>query len=141
MTIIESVKRFILQCPYLDELKSVNVDFLSDKVNTYSIEELPTDTVRKKYLDGTKECQFVFALMARFTYNEEIKNNIENSGFFEDFQNWLDECTENDIYPDMPDGMTPFEIKALTNGYLMGVGNNSRDAVYQIQCRLLYDKE
>ena len=55
MKIIESVKNFILKCPYLTELAAVNVDFLPESPDTYSIEEVPTNSVIRTYLDGSQE--------------------------------------------------------------------------------------
>lgn len=51
MTIIESVTRFIMSCPFLNELARVNVDFLPADPDTYSVEEVPSETIRKKYLE------------------------------------------------------------------------------------------
>ena len=94
MKIIESVKNFILTCPHLAELAAVNVDFLPDSPDTYSIEEVPTNTVLNTYLDGSQERQYVFVFASRLYYSDETKNNIENSGFYEDFSDWLDEQTK-----------------------------------------------
>lgn len=141
MTIIEAVKNFILNCPHLDELKKVNIDFLPSDPDTYSIEEIPSEPILKEYIDGSSDRQFVFVFASRMLWNDEVINNIQNSGFFEKFQNWLEECTENDILPQMAEGMTAYKIEAVSNGYLFDVNGNSQYARYQIQCRLLYEKE
>ena len=141
MAIIEAVKNFILQCPHLDELKKVNVDFLPSDPDTYSIEEEPTEVVLREFIDGSSERQFVFVFASRMRWNEEIINNIQNSGFFEKFQEWLEECTELEKFPLLDKGMSAYKIEAMSNGYLFDVSGNSEYARYQIQCRLLYDKE
>lgn len=141
MTIIESVTRFIMQCPILDELARVNVDFLPNDPGTYSIEEVPTETVRKQYLDGSSERQFLFTFAARLNYSDEVRNNIDNSGFFEDFAEWLENCTENENLPAMRDGLTPFKIEAISSGYMFDISGDLSNSRYQIQCRLIYDKE
>ena len=141
MKIIESVKNFILTCPCLAELSRVNIDFLPDSPDTYSIEESPAQSVIQTYLDGTQERQFVFVFASRFYYSDETKNNIENSGFYEDFSDWLDEQTRIGNLPVMRDGMTPSKIEAMSSGYLFDVSGDLSNARYQIQCRLIYDKE
>ncbi|MCD7722692.1 MAG: chloramphenicol resistance protein [Clostridiales bacterium] len=141
MSIIEALKDFILQCPYLDELKKVNVDFLPSDPDTYSIEEEPSQAIIREFVDGSSERQFVFTFASRMTYNNEVANNISNSGFFENFQNWLEECTENDVFPELDEGLTPYKIEALSTSYLIGINGDLQNARYQIQCRLLYDKE
>ena len=141
MKIIESVKNFILTCPYLEELAAINVDFLPDSPDTYSIEEVPTNAVIQTYLDGSQERQFVFVFASRFYYSDETRNNIENSGFYEDFSDWLDEQTKTGNLPVMREGMTPSKIEAMSSGYLFDVSGDLSNARYQIQCRLIYDKE
>ncbi|MBP3446218.1 MAG: chloramphenicol resistance protein [Clostridia bacterium] len=141
MTIIESVKNFILTCPHLNELARVNIDFLPECPDTYSIEEVPTQTVIKRYLDGSSERQFLFTFAARLNYSDEVRNNIDNSGFFEDFENWLERCTEKEIFPEMSEGMIPSKIEAISSGYLFDVSGDLSNSRYQIQCRLIYDKE
>ena len=140
MKIIESVKNFILTCPCLAEL-AVHVDFLPESTDTYSIEEVPVNSVLQTYLDGTQERQFVFVFASRFYYSDETRNNIENSGFYEDFSDWLDEQTKVGNFPVMRDGLTPSKIEAMSSGYLFDISGDMSNARYQIQCRLIYDKE
>ena len=141
MKIIESVKNFILTCPCLVELSAVNVDFLPESPDTYSIEEVPTNAVIQTYLDGSQERQFVFVFASRFYYSDEVRQNIENSGFYEDFSDWLDEQTKKGDLPIMREGLTPTKIEAMSSGYLFDISGDLSNARYQIQCRLIYDKE
>lgn len=141
MTIIESVTKFIMSCPFLNELAKVNVDFLPADPDTYSVEEVPSETIRKRYLDGSSERQFLFTFAARLNYSDEVRNNIDNSGFFEDFEEWLENCTNEEIFPVMKEGLTPLKIEAISSGYLFDVSGDLSNSRYQIQCRLIYDKE
>ena len=141
MTIIESVTKFIMSCPFLTELAKVNVDFLPADPDTYSVEEVPSETIRKRYLDGSSERQFLFTFAARLNYSDEVRNNIDNSGFFEDFEDWLEECTDEEFFPDLKEGLTPLKIEAISSGYLFDVSGDLSNSRYQIQCRLIYDKE
>lgn len=141
MTIIESVTKFIMSCPFLTELAKVNVDFLPADPDTYSVEEVPSETIRKRYLDGSSERQFLFTFAARLNYSDEVRNNIDNSGFFEDFEDWLEECTDKEIFPELKEGLTPLKIEAISSGYLFDVSGDLSNSRYQIQCGLIYDKE
>ena len=141
MTIIESVTKFIMSCPFLNELAKVNVDFLPADPDTYSVEEVPSETIRKRYLDGSSERQFLFTFAARLNYSDEVRNNIDNSGFFEDFEAWLEECTDKEFFPELKEGLTPLKIEAISSGYLFDVSGDLSNSRYQIQCRLIYDKE
>ena len=141
MTLVESVKEFISKCPHLTDLAKVNVDFLPEKPDTYSIEQVPTQPIIRQYLDGSSERQFTFVFASRFYYSEETKNNINNSGFYENFSKWLEECTLNGTLPELEEGMTPTKIEALSNGYLYNINGDLANARYQVQCRLIYDKD
>lgn len=141
MTIIESVKNFILTCPLLTDLKRLNIDFLPEDPDTYSIENIPAQEIIKTYLDGSTERQFVFVFAARMFYSEEVRNNIENSGFYEKFAEWLEEQTEADNLPVLTEGKTASKVEAMSSGYLYDIAGDLSNARYQIQCRLIYDKE
>ena len=141
MTIVESVKNFILTCPLLDDLKRLNIDFLPEDPDTYSIEGIPVPEILTTYLDGSTERQFVFVFAARFFYSEEVRNNIENSGFYEQFAEWLEEQTEAENFPILTGNRTASKIEAMSSGYLYDIAGDLTNARYQIQCRLIYDKE
>ena len=141
MTIIESVKNFILTCPLLSEFKRLNVDFLPEDPDTYSLEGIPAAEILTTYLDGSTERQFVFVFAARLFYSEEVRNNIENSGFYEKFAEWLEEQTEADNLPQLTGKRTASKIEAMSSGYLYDIAGDLTNARYQIQCRLIYDKE
>lgn len=141
MTIVESVKNYILTCPLLGDLGRLNIDFLPENPDTYSIEEVPAQAILQKYIDGSTERQFVFVFASRFQYSEEVRNNIENSGFYEQFAEWLEQQTEAEILPELTGGRTATKIEAMSSGYLYDISGDLTNARYQIQCRLIYDKE
>lgn len=141
MTIVESVKNYILGCPLLSDLKRLNIDFLPENPDTYSIEGVPAQEIIKTNIDGSTERQFVFVFAARLFYSEEVRNNIENSGFYEQFSAWLEEQTESDNLPELTGGRTATKIEAMSSGYLYDIAGDFTNARYQIQCRLIYDKE
>lgn len=142
MTIIESVKNYFLSCPYLKDLTRFGVEFLPENPNTCSVEEVPvTNPIISKNIDGSSSRQFVFVFATRLNYSDEIRNNIENSGLYENIYNWLEENSNNDVLPELDDGLIPTKIECLTNGYLFDISGDLSNARYQIQCRLLYDKD
>lgn len=141
MSIIESIRDYIMACPHLGELAKVNVDFLPEDPATYSIEQTPSEPVVKKYLDGTTDRQITFVFACRMFYSDELINNINNSGFFEKFQDWLFNNSEEGILPELDDGLIPDRIEAISSGYLYDISGDLSNARYQIQCRLLYEKE
>lgn len=133
---IDIIRDYIGKCPYLKEYAELNVEYLQDKVNTYSVNEnAGYDPVIEKYMLGA-DCQFLFTFDSKLIWNEDIQNNIDNSKFFENFKNWLEENNNKNIFPKI-EGI--YEIGATTNGYIFAT--NANEAIYRIQCYLKYYKE
>ena len=143
MTIIESVRDYILSCPYLEDLQKVNVNFLPENTDNCSIEEVPNQngSLTKKFLDGSSEREFNFVLACVFDYSEDSQTNIDSSEFFENFQEWIEDNDLNEIYPQLKDGLEPLSISVTTSGYLYYVPEKMDRAIYQIQLKLEYAKE
>lgn len=137
MAMIEKVREYITTCPYLKDYAQLNVDYLADNVTTYSINEnAGYDPVISEDIIGNQERQFLFTFDSKLIWNEDIQNNIDNSEFYENFRDWLENNNRNEIYPDIK-GI--YEIGATTSGYIFAT--NANEAIYRIQCYLKYDKE
>ncbi|MDL2276383.1 hypothetical protein LJC02_01895 [Breznakia sp. OttesenSCG-928-G09] len=141
--IIKSVRDYILTFTGLVDEAKVNVGYLPKETINFSIEEIPNEqgSIVRKYLDGGSERQFLFVFAAMFNYEEATKTMIENSGFFEEFQEWIEKNDVEEIYPKLRSGLKPTGIEVLTTGYLFYVPESMDRARYQIQCRLTYEKE
>ena len=83
---MELIKEFIETCPYLKN-GQVNVDYIKDKPQSYSIDETPVDPVLQNFSDGGRrlQIQFDFSIQASFSALE----NIKNSKFCDDFTDWI----------------------------------------------------
>lgn len=139
MTIIESVREFISTCPHLNEFaEGIGVDFLGTEATSYSIEEVPSNPIVKKYIDGSSVRQFLFIFSSREAYSEDAFINLNNIGFYEKFYNWIEEQSLNKNLPQITCGES-LKIEALTNGYAFDTDIDK--ARYQIQCKLTYFKE
>lgn len=133
---IDKIREYMAKCPYLKEFAELNIEYLVDKINTYSINEnAGYNPILHKFLVGS-ERQFLFTFDSRLHWNEDIQNNIDNSKFYENIRTWLESNNKNKIYPDI-DGT--YEIGATTNGYIFAT--NANEAIYRIQCYLYYYKE
>lgn len=135
MTMIEAVRTYIQSFPALSK-NQINVDFLPEKVKTYSVDVIPCKEFVRWYADGSSIRQFLFVFATRAFYGAEIRQQLDNLGLFEDFANWIESNQRKRIFPKLPDGKEPQKIEVSTSGYAFLPGGNT--ARYQIQCRLEY---
>ena len=137
--VIEYIRDVIKTCPLLEEGKRVNVDYIGESMS-YSIDALPCDPVIKEYVDGGQKKQFQFAFTSKEEYDEDARVNIENSGFFEKFEEWLNKLGNwKNPLPVMEDKKSPISFETLNKGYLYDVEEHL--AKYRIECRFIYDQE
>lgn len=136
-SIIEGIEQYFLNCDVLKD-GCLRVDFLGNKPVEYAIEVLPCDPVLKRYVGGDTVRQYLFAFGSREYYSQERLQNIENSAFYENFSDWVEEQSQAGNLPELPKGMEAQELKVLSSGYLFdGSMSNAR---YQIQLQLKYYK-
>lgn len=136
--IIESIRDFVLECDFLKKNK-VNIDYLGVEMS-YSIDPLPHNPVVKKYVDGSCIKQFVFAFTSKEAYDGDARTGIENSGFYQKFQEWVEaqNCIGN--LPKLQNPKyTPLSIEVIESGYLYDADTDN--AQYQIHLTLNYEQE
>ena len=136
-SIIEAIKTHIETCPLLQS-GTVNVDYVGTEM-TYSIDPLPCDPLIRKYVDGGSKKQYQFAFTSKEVYDEDERVTIDNSGFCQEFEDWLEAENMADSLPELPDGKNAYKYETLNKGYLFDVDGNK--AKYRIECRLIYTQE
>ncbi len=140
--IIESLRNYIRTCPYLDTFNNairVNVNYLEPSPDTYSIEEIPIEPILKRYVNGDSIRQYAFIFTSREPYGVDVLQNIDNSGFYEKFADWIESNNDNGIFPILDTGLEPQEIKVTSTGYAFAVTEDT--AQFQVQMRLKYLKK
>ena len=105
----------------------------------YSVDPLPCDPIMQRYTDGGAKKQFQFAFTSQEEYDQDARINIENSGFFQSFEEWLEQQSFNDNLPKLEEKKNPISIETLNSGYLYDM--NGENAKYRIECRLIYTQE
>ena len=135
--LIKALRDYISQCPYLYEFnKGINIDYLDNDSTTYSIEEVPCEPIIKRYINGDTKRQYDFIFASRESYGADVFQNIENSGFYEDFSSWIEEESSKGNLPSLEGNRESLEIRVSTTGYAFQTDDNS--ARYQIQLKLIY---
>ena len=119
-SILEGIVEHIATCPLLQD-GVFRVDALGDQAVEYTIETGVFDPVIKRYVNGDEVKQYQFNFGSREYYSmDRIQNRKE-------------------IYPDLPENCYAEKIEVLSNGYMFD--GSMRNARYQIQLRLIYQKE
>ena len=135
--IIDALRKFMADCPLLDDFNAaVGVDNLPERNAGFAIETVPCEPIKKLYVNGDSIKQYMFNFTSKSSYGDDIRQNIENIGFYEKFAQWLDKCTSDRTFPTLPEGMIPQKIVAVTTGYIFDTEIDT--AKYMIQCRLDY---
>ena len=87
---MEKIKEFIETCPLLKGGK-LNVDYLKDKPQSYSIDRTPVTPQIQKFVDGNggkRQIAFDFTVTAPISSQAIV--NLANSKFCEDFMEWIE---------------------------------------------------
>lgn len=135
--IIDSIRDFIKECPYIDDFhKGINIDYLNEDATSYSIISVPSDPILKKYINGDTERQLLFVFASREYYSNEVFQNLENIGFYEKFSEWMEHQSSIGVLPILDEGKISKKLEAITTGYAFD--SEMDKCQYQIQCRLLY---
>lgn len=131
--ITSKLVEFFNSCEYIND---INVNYLNDDGEFFSIEISPTYPIIKQYVDGTCKKGIDFILAIRKLLNRDVAENIENSEFCEKIIDWINEKNKKGELPDMGDNAECLSIVINTNWYAFSV---TEDTVrYQIQLQLTY---
>lgn len=117
----------------MDDTKyQINANMLSNDINNYSLDKIPTASKVEKWIMGIEVHRDVFAFRGRFEYSQDTINNLRNIGFFEDFEYIVNSNNKKGILPDIK-GIE--SIECLNPGTLISVTSNTAEFEIQIQIK------
>ena len=111
----------------------INIDMLENKLENYSLNKMPAQTVVEQWITGDEICVDKFTFRTRKAYSQDVIINLENIGFFEEFENIIEENNKNKIFPDI-EGIE--KIECLSCGTLRIADTNT--AIFDIQIQITY---
>ena len=111
--------------------KQINADFLSDDINNYSLDKIPTQSVVEAWIIGGELHKDVYSFRSRMAYSSDVINNIENIGFYELFEKIIKQRNDMNILPQI-DGIQ--SIQCLNCGTLNNA--NTKTAEFDIQIQI-----
>ena len=108
----------------------MNINFLSDEPNNYSLDKIPVQTTVEKWITGYTLYRDVYNFRSRMNYSADTMTNIENIGFYETFEKIIKQKNDNNDLPDI-DGIQ--SISCLNCGTLNRANTNTAEFDIQIQ--------
>lgn len=114
----------------------INADMLSNKIDDYSLDKIPTDTEVNKWIIGSVKKRDVFSFRSRKSYSQDTIDNLKNIGFFEKFEELIKTNNDKGILPEIDNIES---IECLNSGSLNNVDGNT--AVFDIQIQITYRQD
>ena len=108
----------------------MNINFLSNEPNNYSLDKIPVVTEVQKWITGDILYRDVYSFRSRMNYSADTMTNIENIGFYETFEKIIKQKNDNNLLPDI-DGIQ--SISCLNCGTLNRANTNTAEFDIQVQ--------
>ncbi len=132
---IEKIRQYLIDNRIIDDDCRINVDFLGENPTEFAIIPIAVDPILERYVDGTSLRQYQFQLISCNDYGADVMQNIDNSTFYEQLYNLIDENNNKNILPKI-DGIV--SIECLNNGAILDATTNT--ARYSIQMKITYER-
>lgn len=113
-----------------NEEYQINTNMLSNDINNYSIDKIPTQTTVERWITGIEIHRDVFSFRSRMAYSQDVINNLSNIGFFEDFEAKIYDNNKKGILPEI-EGIE--KIECLNCGTMNFAETNTAEFDIQIQ--------
>jgi hypothetical protein len=117
-----------------DKTKQINADMLGDGIDNYSLDKIPTESVVTKWISGVEIHRDVYSFRSRKAYSKEVMNNLQNIGFFEEFEEAI---KTNNKEGNLPDIKGIEKIECLNCGTMLS-NDNGNTAIFDIQIQITY---
>lgn len=140
MTVIECLRQYFMTFPGLAG-ERLDIDCLRSQPDSYSIDNIPCQSVLKRYINGASVRCCLFTISGRMQYGADLQNQRENIAFFEDMESWLSQQEMFLRLPDLGEGRTARSLEVTSSAYPCIVDEDEGTARYQMQLRLIYLQE
>ena len=108
----------------------MNINFLSNEPNNYSLDKIPVVTEVQKWITGDTLKRDVYSFRSRMNYSADTMTNIENIGFYETFEKIIKQKNDSNDLPDI-DGIQ--SISCLNCGTMNNANTNTAEFDIQVQ--------
>jgi len=113
-----------------------NFDFNQERPINFSV-IIPTNIPEiSKDIVGTDTKQIIFWIRAVRSWGDDITNNINNVGWFQDVRNYTNQLNKNKDFPILGDNKEVVRVEFTTDGYINA--QSGQNGTYQMQGRVIY---
>lgn len=119
-----------------DKNYQINANMLSNDINNYSLDKIPTSSQVEKWVTGLEIHRDVFSFKSRNAYSQDVINNLSNIGFFEQFESIIKSNNKKGVLPDI---IGIESIECLNCGTMLSSDTNT--AEFDIQIQITYREE
>jgi hypothetical protein len=119
-----------------DKNYQINANMLSNDINNYSLDKIPTSSQVEKWVTGLEIHRDVFSFKSRNAYSQDVINNLSNIGFFEQFESIIKSNNKKGVLPEIK-GIE--SIECLNCGAMLSSDTNT--AEFDIQIQITYREE
>ena len=113
-----------------DRNYQINANMLSNDINNYSLDKIPTSSQVEKWVTGLEIHRDVFSFKSRNAYSQDVINNLSNIGFFEQFESIIKSNNKKGVLPDI---IGIESIECLNCGTMLSSDTNTAEFDIQIQ--------
>ncbi len=119
-----------------DKNYQINANMLSNDINNYSLDKIPTSSQVERWVTGLEIHRDVFSFKSRNAYSQDVINNLSNIGFFEKFESIIKSNNKKGVLPEIK-GIE--SIECLNCGTMLS--NDTNTAEFDIQIQITYREE
>ena len=116
-----------------DRNYQINANMLSNKIDDYSLDKIPTNTEVESWIIGVVKRRDVYSFRSRKSYSQDTIVNLKNVGFFEQFENAIKTNNDKGILPDIDN----IESIECLNCATMNT-TDGKQAEFDIQIQITY---
>ena len=116
-----------------DTKYQINANMLSNEINNYSLDKIPTDTEVETWIIGGSVNRDVYSFRSRNNYSRDTIDNLLNVGFFEKFESLIKYNNNEGILPDIDNIES---IECLNCGTM--VNAEAKTSEFDIQIQITY---
>ena len=98
--IVSKLRKYVLDV-LKDVIKDLNVSYLDSEIESYSLKRMPVTPVIEQWIIPICKKREVYNFISRKVFSNDLKENLLNIGFFENFEKKIKQNNKNKILPDI----------------------------------------